>query len=1027
MDDEEIRRQIGEMSKQGLHGFLIHPRQGMEVPYLSEMYFEKVRTAVEAAKERQMEVWLYDEFPYPSGISGGKVTLEHPEYACLELTKTCQVCHGGETARVYGPWGRVIFARAYRLVDGRCRWDEFVDLKDFVGSGYVQDVFQMSGLTKYNKKRFFQGELSQFLCWNVPEGDWKIYLYTEVVMKHFKYFENFIDPLNPDAVKCFLETTHDKYRQYIGDEFGKTVKGVFTDEVTAFPPFHPWSVLLPGLVRQQSGLELTEYLPALTENMGEITDRVRYAYWNAATEQFIESWDKQVYRWCEQNQLLYIGEKPILRSKELAYVHVPGIDAGHQKFGSRAVLAEGNYRANGKVVSSAAHFYKKPAALCEAFHSIGWGMTIQDAKWIFDWLTVMGIDWFITHGAYYTTDGLKKHDAPPSSFYQMPWWKDVHELTDYVERLNGVLTAGTRHVSVLLLDPITSTWTETDQRLAVLNEEFAEFQNELLRSGVDYYIMDPRLFAEGTIRETEEGTQYENCGDSYKLVVLPFMTNLEAGAVRNLEEYVQKGGMLLAAGTLPYENLEGYEYEEWTAHQFQKNPSKVREQFFQHYAAQEHGDTDGVGNGDDSLAQGEWNKNCYFSMDYHGVVQELCRLEQRMRVWQVRKPCGGEVLQIQSRGDDGQERLFLVNLDAESHRVEAALGGIRMEYELAGGQSLLLDGRSFERSVNGKTNGTVNEATGGDADETVNEAEVLALDTGEQLPMNPVSANLLRIGTWRMTLSDGQTAQVDSIPVIDQLEAAGMRLPIRQKDYFGCPKELDFVPVHADYAYEFQNHLPGTKESHIYLVMEPGTMEGTWHMKLNETTYGPEDFRTHPFYLPTNLAADVTDSLTEGKNCLRLSVDTDVSFGGIRNPLYLCGDFAVNLGGGIPALEPPQKTGCLRKLASCGLPYYSGTVKYTKDISDWMQKRQAGKNTDGEEGYVHIRIQDTRFHEAVRMKIGDTEVGTCAFAPYEWTVPESMLEKCRNITVCVDTTLSRLFEGEYFDEERHEYRQVTEE
>ena len=683
MDDEEIRRQVGEMSEQGLRGFLIHPRQGMEVPYLSEMYFEKVRTAVEAAKEHQMEVWLYDEFPYPSGISGGKVTLEHPEYACLELTKTCQVCHGGETARVYGPWGRVVMARAYRMEEGRCRWDEFIDLKDFVGSGYVQDVFQMSGLTKYNKKRYFQGELSQFLCWNVPEGDWKIYLYTEVVMKHFKYFENFIDPLNPDAVKCFLETTHEKYRQYIGDEFGKTVRGVFTDEVTAFPPFHPWSALLPGLVRRQSGLELTEYLPALTEDMGEITGRVRYAYWNAATEQFIESWDKQVYHWCEQNHLLYIGEKPILRSKELAYVHVPGIDAGHQKFGSRAALAEGIYRANGKIVSSAAHFYKKPAALCEAFHSIGWGMTIQDAKWIFDWLTVMGIDWFITHGAYYTTDGLKKHDAPPSSFYQMPWWRDVHELTGYVERLGGMLTEGTRHVSVLLLDPITSTWTETGRRLAVLNEKFAQFQNELLRGGVDYYIMDPQLFAEGTVREDEDGAWYENCGDSYKLVVLPFMTNLEAGAVRKLEEYAQKGGVLLAVGTLPYENLEGYEYGEWTARQFQKDPSEVREQFFRRYAAEEHGSTDGLGDAgvlfesgdaDACLEQAEWNGNCYFSMDYHGAARELCRLERSMRVWKVRMPQGGDILQIQCRGKDSQERLFLVNLDAETNSQNQVIG-----------------------------------------------------------------------------------------------------------------------------------------------------------------------------------------------------------------------------------------------------------------------------------------------------------------------------------------------------------------
>jgi len=51
MEDTEIIRQIGEMKAQGLTGFLIHPRQGMEIPYLSRTFFEKVRVAVKEAKK----------------------------------------------------------------------------------------------------------------------------------------------------------------------------------------------------------------------------------------------------------------------------------------------------------------------------------------------------------------------------------------------------------------------------------------------------------------------------------------------------------------------------------------------------------------------------------------------------------------------------------------------------------------------------------------------------------------------------------------------------------------------------------------------------------------------------------------------------------------------------------------------------------------------------------------------------------------------------------------------------------------
>ncbi|MFC3340836.1 hypothetical protein ACFOHW_00015 [Paenibacillus abyssi] len=77
MEDRQIIHQIHEMADKGVGGFFICPRQGLMVPYLSDAWFRKVKLAVETAASRQMEVWLYDEYPYPSGIAGGEVTLGH--------------------------------------------------------------------------------------------------------------------------------------------------------------------------------------------------------------------------------------------------------------------------------------------------------------------------------------------------------------------------------------------------------------------------------------------------------------------------------------------------------------------------------------------------------------------------------------------------------------------------------------------------------------------------------------------------------------------------------------------------------------------------------------------------------------------------------------------------------------------------------------------------------------------------------------------------------------------------------------
>lgn len=395
MEDIEIKRQIKEMAAKGVGGFFIHPRQGLSVPYLSIEWFDKVAIALEEAKKYGLEVWRYDEYPYPSGISGGEVTLHHPEFKAKVLVHKAILVEGPQHLKVTLPWGEAIMACAYPVEGERVIWAKSVDLLDHIGIIRQEHIFQLSGLTEYNRKRYFTGDSAKQLSWQVPSGKWKIYIFVQTAVQHFKYFNEFVDPLNPDAVAYFIQTTHEKYKEYFGHEFGKTIKGIFSDEISPIGDTIPWSPLLPDIFEKRCGYSLIPMLPALLEPMGESTYRLRYDYWNTVTSAFIESFDIQIRDWCHANNLLYVGEKPILRSGQLKYMDIPGIDAGHQKVGSVPALTSVNYRADAKILASAAHFYGKCRALCECFHSIGWGMTTQDMKWIFDWLAVQGINFFV--------------------------------------------------------------------------------------------------------------------------------------------------------------------------------------------------------------------------------------------------------------------------------------------------------------------------------------------------------------------------------------------------------------------------------------------------------------------------------------------------------------------------------------------------------------------------------------------------------------------------------------------------------
>lgn len=71
----------------GFGGAHLHPRTGLETPYLSDEFMELVKYADEQAREKGMLCWLYDEDRYPSGAAGGMVT-ENWNYRARHLLLT---------------------------------------------------------------------------------------------------------------------------------------------------------------------------------------------------------------------------------------------------------------------------------------------------------------------------------------------------------------------------------------------------------------------------------------------------------------------------------------------------------------------------------------------------------------------------------------------------------------------------------------------------------------------------------------------------------------------------------------------------------------------------------------------------------------------------------------------------------------------------------------------------------------------------------------------------------------------------
>lgn len=77
---EETRRQICEMDRQGLGGYFMHARGGLQTPYLGEEWMTNIQVGIEEARERGLGAWVYDENGWPSGFGDGRVNGRGEEY-----------------------------------------------------------------------------------------------------------------------------------------------------------------------------------------------------------------------------------------------------------------------------------------------------------------------------------------------------------------------------------------------------------------------------------------------------------------------------------------------------------------------------------------------------------------------------------------------------------------------------------------------------------------------------------------------------------------------------------------------------------------------------------------------------------------------------------------------------------------------------------------------------------------------------------------------------------------------------------
>ena len=580
LDHDELRRQMREIAQAGYEGVYAHARAGLLTPYFSEDWWAALRVLVECCHELGLQLWVWDDDYFPSGLAGGRVVWSDPALAARELRfKVDTVAWspravGGVTdpersrsvtaptpplSAIEVDFEAGTLVRAYAIHEGG-----ITDLTPYCGTrkqewgpryllhrAYSPDISRVAPphwRSSFGKNRFA-------VVWTPPAPG----TYTLVGVTTGVASETHPDLMRPEGVARFVELTHEEYARRLGKEFGATIVGSFTDEPSPGAWLFPWSDGMAEEFRHDHGYDLLDHLPHLALDLDDRSPTVRHHYRQTQHRLVKANYVDQVGDWLHAHGLQHVGHLTRTEWLSLTSVWWPNelrcyqgmdIPMADPLGGGCGWPEAAAYHTGLKVVSSAAHLFGKPQAGADCFAVIGDETSLRDLKFLADYHLVMGINHFAVHGWSYSLEGPRKDEVPPSLGYQHTEYPQMRVLWDHVRQMAERLTGGEHVCRIAMLHPATSLacqarpgvdWMHLPDETLIHN-----LSEQLLSHHRDFDLID-----EVTLAEMVDDEGWLHAPEPYETIILPYLRYVDAEAWATLERFAGTGGRVIAVGYKP--------------------------------------------------------------------------------------------------------------------------------------------------------------------------------------------------------------------------------------------------------------------------------------------------------------------------------------------------------------------------------------------------------------------------------------------------------------------------------------------
>ncbi len=1002
--EDELRRQITEMHDKGLGGVVLHSRHGLLTPYMSAQWLDAIGVCIDELKRHEMEAWLYDENNWPSGTHGGELSRAHPEYRMRYLRVQNLRVNGGVTYQVRLPdyGGGIVCVQALRITPESA---ESPDILEFVGE--TRDLTDC----------FADGRFR----WEAPPGHWFVAVFWEFpVPDKVTFFDgSYLDTMNDEAVRAFRSLAYEPHERF-KDDFGATVKGVFTDEPGLMihdgfiSPAPMYATVqdpdrkLPGVMlawtrnmlddfRTLLGYELKPKLMHLLWDLGDETQKVRNDYFRALTTWYAAHYHCQLGDWCRQRELEYIGhtlEDPLSRQVRtqgdqltvLAQLDRPGFDyLGHGVNAGRILAA--------KCASSAAHIDGKQRVMCEAFGGSGHHTTLADQRADLNFICAMGCNMLIPHAFYYSFAGHRKSDWPPTEFYHNGYWEWYRSFADYAARLCLIQATGHHVCDALVVLPTETVQVDSWQQAEFQQQTPCErilslLSDELLRIHCDYDYVSTNHLEVALIKG--DALTFPTSQEQYPLLIVPGCRVTSLAATRKIAAFYEAGGKVLFFGELPAQALQRNE------------DTALREVISGIFGAAPEADMfEPMPDGETS--DPEWQDELQVSNDAGGKA-----------VWYAEAAPTREWLAQTVRGLISPD----ITIEAEE---QAGHADIICTHRHAGSLELYVlvnrGERRQEATITVPLTGALEEWDLEAAE--MQPAEAVSGDgtTSWPLEIEPGEARLFVLDTQRATetITVEGTVAPQVVAEIDlgprwRFEARGGNVAILDRFQFiahdltaGERHNLRDTPGRANSyvtSFEVDGQLGNVQlvldELHQSLPAHVGFLSGRRDLEIYVNG------RQAPPLVPSQwqdryfTAADISDLIQPGTNELQICVFSLLEpFQALAFPAYLVGDFADSSGRLVPRARHVDGY-----FSAQGYPHFPGIGVHTKRV-EVLQEHLDGKQ--------RLILDVGQVRDCARTLVNGAEVAVRLWEPYEVDITDCLQPGKNDIVVEVAGTLANLY------------------